>query len=350
MPRGFRDRDYIETRESLFFCVVGGLHPKSRVISYLKYLPHHSGKWGRNGRRFKRVLKNYTIPALTDTLTLLENEYPDYLFYSAPFKIKMSGVPVGSIRQHYLPETRLQDLLREKKLGILEEKLVSLIELLSQGSGVEKEAFGVTGSILLGIHQTQFSDLDVLVYGRKSSLRVKRTLLSMFDDNSSEVGRLSGQSLIDWCKSKVTLYPMNHQEARELYRRKWNRGLFQSTLFSVHPVLTDSEQLEQYGDRWFNPLGSAIIEAEVSSTSEALFLPSIYEVNNVRILEGLKVEDLREVCSYEGIYSDILEVDEKLIAKGKLEHVRDRRDGREYHRLLIGGPESRGMNYVKPVS
>jgi len=349
MTRGFRDRDFLETKEGFFFCVVDGIHPSDRVIAYLKYIPDRDGKWGRDARRFKRVLRNYTIPNLSETLSFLEQEYPEYLFYSKPFQVRMSGVPAGRIQRHLLPEVRLQNLLKGNALDSLEEKLVSLVELLSQRSGVKKKAFGVTGSILLNIHQTQFSDLDLLIYGRRNSLQVKRTLLSMHEETPSKVRKLSGDQKADWCKSKVELYSLTCEEAIQFFRRKWNRGIFQSTLFSVHPVLVESEHLEKYGNRRFTPLGFAEITAQVSSNTEAMFLPSTYKVEHVRILKGPKVKDLTELCSYQGIYSDLLEVGEQLEAWGKLENVIDRRNGKVYHRLLIGGPEAGGRDYVKPV-
>jgi len=143
----------------------------------------------------------------------------------------------------------------------------------------------------------------------------------MYEDSSSAVCKLTGKQIVDWCNSKVGLYPLTYEEAGEFLRRKWNRGVFQSTLFSVHPVSIESEQIENYGDRWFTPIGLSKIQAEISSNSQGMFLPSIYLVDNVRILEGLKIKDLREVCSYQGLYSDLLELGERMVARGKLEHV-----------------------------
>ena len=59
--RRYRDRDYLQTSEGYFFCVVGPTHPKDRVIAYLKYVPEASGTWGRERRRFRRALRYYTI-------------------------------------------------------------------------------------------------------------------------------------------------------------------------------------------------------------------------------------------------------------------------------------------------
>jgi len=38
-----KDRDFVETAEGFFFCLVGYLHPPDRYTAYLKYTPAESG-------------------------------------------------------------------------------------------------------------------------------------------------------------------------------------------------------------------------------------------------------------------------------------------------------------------
>jgi len=68
LRRGFRDRDFIQTVEDFLFCVIGSVHPADRIISYVKYIPAERGIWGRGEKRFKRVMRYYTMLDLTDTL------------------------------------------------------------------------------------------------------------------------------------------------------------------------------------------------------------------------------------------------------------------------------------------
>ena len=84
--RAFRDRDYVQTIEGYFFCVVGPVHPADRVIAYLKYVPDPSGKWGRGNIRFKRALRNYTMLDLLETLRFLEHQ-PEYIYDSPVLSI-----------------------------------------------------------------------------------------------------------------------------------------------------------------------------------------------------------------------------------------------------------------------
>ncbi|MGQ9461333.1 MAG: hypothetical protein ACUVRA_08935 [Candidatus Bathyarchaeaceae archaeon] len=347
MTRLFRDRDFIQTREGFFFCVVGPFHPLDRVISYLKYVPARLGLWGKGKKRFRRVMRAYTIPSLLETFSLLERNYPQYLFHSPYYSITMTAVPHECLTKHYKPEEKLAQLVQASRLDPLQKKLTRFTSFLAEISGVPPSFFGVTGSILLDIHRPEFSDLDVTVYGLKNSLAVKEVLTRAYSSSSSAVKRFEGNSLRAWCESKAQRYPLTPEEALKIYERKWNLGFFENTPFSIHPVKLEQEVEEEYGDKTYYPVGSAIVRAVVYENSDCLFLPCVYSVREVNIVEGPQVENIEEVVSYEGLYDNLAEVGESIVAQGKLERVIDRKVGREYHRILVGSPEGKGMEYIK---
>ena len=348
MMRGFRDRDYLETIEGYLFCTVGSIHPEDRVIAYLKYVPDYSGKWGRGERRLRRALPNYTMHDLLKTFQFLENHHPEYLYYFSVMGIKMSAVPLNRISTHFKPEKKLSQLIRMEKPDALQKKVIDLVNLISDESGVPIEFFGVTGSILLDIHQ-KFSDIDLTIYGRKNSESVKETLKQIYDDQNSPIRRFDKKRIREWCLNKSRMYPLTYEEALRILEKRWNRGLFHETLFSIHPVKLEEETSEKYGDRIFKPEGMVKIEAVVSDASEADFLPSVYKVEDVRVIEGRKVEDIFEVASYEGLYGGLAEKGERILCYGKLERVNDRRIGEEYHRVLVGSKEAKGRDYIKSL-
>ena len=143
---------------------------------------------------------------------------------------------------------------------------------------------------------------------------------------------------------------MTYNEAAKILERRWNRGVYEETFFSIHPVKTEDEIDENYGDRIFKPKGMVKIEAIVSDSSDSEFLPAIYKVKDVRVLEGEKVSDINEVVSYEGLYGGLAKEGERILAYGKMEHVTDRRSGKIYHRVLIGSREAEGRDYIKPLT
>src|SRR4030067_2831303 len=174
--RRFRDRHFLRTKECFFFCVVGPYHPPNRVISYLKYVPAKLGNWGKGIWRFKRVLKNYTIPSLLETFNLLEKDYPQYLFYSPFYNILMTAVPLDFVAGHYKHEEKLAKLMEAKRLDLLQKKLVRFVSFLSEKSGVQPEFFGVSGSILLNIHRLDISDIDLIIFGFYKIFDVKSAI------------------------------------------------------------------------------------------------------------------------------------------------------------------------------
>lgn len=296
------------------------------------------------------MLRGYTIPSLLETFQFLEKKHPQYLFYSPFYNVLMTAVPHQYITMHYKPEERLSRLLKAKRLDRLQKKAKRLVSFLAKRSGIKHKFFGVTGSILLNIHRLNLSDIDITVYGLKNSLAVKRTLLESRSMQNSTIRRLEGSALKAWCRAKTRSYPLTQDEAIELYRRRWNIGLFEETQFSVHPVKLEKEIHERYADKTYEPVGSVVAGAVVSEGSDSMFLPSIYRVREVKVIKGPQVSDIEEIVSYEGLYADLAEVEETILVKGKLEQVRDKRIKQMYHRIVVGSPEGKGTEYIKPLT
>ena len=345
--RGYRDRDFVQTKEGYFFCVIGPTHPEDRVIAYLKYVPDPEGKWGKEDKRYRRVLRHYTMSDLLETLRFVEH-LPEYMYHSSVWSITMSAVPLDRISTHFRPEEKLSQLRSKKKLDILQTKAVDLANLVSEESAVAAENLGVTGSVLLDIHR-DFSDIDLIVYGMENSRLIKEAIIQEFEEKRSPMRPFDARKAEEWCIEKTRRFPLTYKEARTILGRKWGRGLFKRTMFSVHPVKLEEEVSEEYGQRTFRPEGMVEIEGTVSDASEADFLPSVYKLEDTTIVEGKKVEDISEISSYEGLYGGIAEEGQRILAYGKLEKVVDTRSRKDYHRVLVGSKEARGKDYIKPA-
>jgi predicted nucleotidyltransferase len=348
--RDFRDRDFVRTKEGFFFCVVGSYHPADRVFAYVKYVPAKMGKWRDKRTSYKRVMRAYTIPDLLQTFNLFKTKHPHYLFYSEVYGITMTTVPYSYILQHYKPEEKLTKILKTTKKDALQTKLADFVGFVSSKSHVASNNFGVTGSILLDIHNPKFSDMDVTIYGSRNSLKVKEALTQAYAEPDSSVRRFEDKILNDWCRKKAERFPLSPKDTRRIYERKWNLGVFEDVLFSVHPAHIETELTEKYGDKTFRPERQLTLRAVVADDSESLFLPCVYGVRDVKVVEGKRVNvDIREVISYESLYDSLATVHEEILVKGKLEHVHDNRDNTEYYRVLVGSPEGKGEEYIKPV-
>jgi predicted nucleotidyltransferase len=329
--------------------VVGSYHPADRAISYLKYVPSEIGRWGNRKEKFSRVMRSYTIPSLIDTFNVLKQEYPQYLFYSTVLNITMTAVPHEYIKKHYRPEETLRQILQKKRPDSLQKKLVDFVSFLAKTCNVSLESFGVTGSLLLNIHKPEFSDIDVTVYSLKDSVKLKKALMEMHLSKDSALRRFEGSRLKAWCKSKAENFPLTENEALQIYKRKWNYGIFKGTLFSIHPTKTEQEIDMVYGDETYCGVGSIIVRVKISDAEESIFLPAKYQVKDVDILDGPKVEGIKEVVSYEGLYSDVADTGQTIIAKGKLERVKTKVN-KEHYRVLVGSIEGKGKEYIKSTT
>jgi len=347
LKRGFRDRDHLQTPEMFYFTTVGNVHPKDRVFSYLKYVPDKSGKWGRR-RKYRRAIEAYSTLQIGQCLDFLERNYPQYVFHSNLQNLTFSAVPKKFITEHYQPERKLQQLLRKHRLDSLEKKTVDLVHVLADESGVDLRGFGVTGSVLLGIHRVEFSDIDLTIYGRPSSLALRDALIHIFQNKQSSIRRFSAKKLSQISETEARVHHLTPFEARRIYERKWNRGEFQDTFFSIHPVKTECEVSEKYGDRTYLPSGMVTVKAEISDSSEAFFMPATYGVRGVKMLEGSVAKNIREIVSYEGLFADIASEGEEVICRGKLEQVGDRKEGETYNRILVGSTEASESDYIIP--
>jgi len=293
-------------------------------------------------------MRAYTIPNLLETFKILEDGYPQYVFFSSVYNITMTAIPQKFVKKHFKPEETLAKLFKKSHLDSLQKKVVRFVSLLSDLSNASADNFGVTGSVLLGIHNPAFSDMDITVYGVENSFAVKDALTQAHQNEGSKIKRFEGERLRQWYANKIENHPITLTEARQIYMRKWNIGVFDNTLFSVHPVKLEEELTEKYGDRTYNPSGEVDMRAVVLDARDSIFLPAVYRVKEVEVKGRVEV-NIEEVVSYEGLYDSLAEKGETIEVRGKLEHVTDNRTGRKYDRVLVGSPEGKGREYIKPA-
>ncbi len=345
--RSFRDRDHITTPEGFIFTVIGNVHPRDRVIAYLKYVQDESGKWGHGQRRYRRALQHYSVPSVMESMRFLRSEAPHYVFHSEVHGFSLPGVPTDRIAEHLRPEEKLAELKSSSRIDELQRKAVELADLISHNASVPVDSLGVSGSILAGIHNPAFSDIDLVVYGLDSALRVKTCLQSTGEPSSDEIRRLNGASQERWIAERTASTPLKRQDALSLLARKWNLGLFQGTEFSVHAIHTENEVHERYGDERHASLGIVEGTAEISSDHEAMFMPAVYQVQSPTFGVGFHKHEFDQIVSYEGLYADIARPGETVRFRGKLEKV-ERGSGLR-HRIVVGSPEAQGTDYLLPL-
>ncbi|MCK4399982.1 nucleotidyltransferase domain-containing protein [Candidatus Bathyarchaeota archaeon] len=328
----------VETRDGLMFVVVGYLHPPGRVTAYLKYVPTAEGKWDRGDTRYTRTLRYYHVTQVENTYGYLRENHPDYLYDCPVRNITVSCVPLSDVKRYYDPVERVDSLFREGPSDPLEEKLLGLVEYLQEHASVEGK-IGVTGSILTGSHNPEFSDIDITVYGREESRRVREAVLGAREE--AVIRGRSEEELERWVAQRAEKFPLSREELRRIASRRWNYGFYKDTYVSIHPIRTDDEITESYGDFTYSQLGEVKGTAVVVDAAESIYLPAIYRVTDPKLEKsGIRVS---EIVSYEGIYGGLFEEGEKVEFRGSLERYMGKEEG---HRVVLGGAGSTG-GYVK---
>jgi predicted nucleotidyltransferase len=317
-------------------------------------------------------------------MAYLKCYFPHYLGYCPVQDIHFCFVPQEKISCYYSPEARLAEILTCPR-DSLEEEVAKFASHLIETTRITSGDLGVTGSVLLGIHDPHLSDIDLVVYGLENALRI-REVLSYGQTNQMDQASGGGRDYSrlqeagvrpegekrkrSWCLEKVRNFGLSLQEARYFASRRWNHGFYGGRYFSIRPVKNDAEIKENYGDHSYRNVGRATIQATISSTQQSLFLPARYEVEDVKVLElemrseekisscmpGGEVtlspgeksreqpggEFLTEIVSYVELYYDAFEANDIILARGKLEKV----DG-QYYRLVIGSLQGENIEYVK---
>jgi len=325
-----REGDMVETEANLIFDVKGLVHPADYIIAFIRYFPDEKGVRTREGRNFEKVY------SLWRRYALLKARFPKYLVYDPIFDETLCEVPADSVKRHYKPVDKLQELRSSDHVDSLQHKALRFAELLQETSGIAWSGLGISGSIMVGL-QTATSDIDLVVYGSKNCGLVYSALRSMFENGHESVKAYRRQDmkvLFDF-RSKDTA--IGFEDFVRMEARKVMEGKFEATDYFVRFVKDWNEIDENYGDVQYKNVGNARLEATVIDDSESTFTPCTYKVENVKLLEGLKAYQIEEITSFRGRFCEQAIEGETVVAEGKVERVTNRRKNSEHFRLLVGG-------------
>ncbi len=324
----FREGDIIETGRGELFDVKGLVHPRDRVIAFIRYFPKRQGARQRTGIHYEKVY------SFDDRYRVLKERFPHYLVNDPVFDETLCEVPKTDIKKHFDPATRLQELRSSKKQDALEALAVETAGLVQEEAHIPWKEIGITGSVMIGLHTTR-SDIDIVVYGSDNCRKAHHALTELLENcggfrsyNEKEI-----RTLFEF-RSRDT--HVGYKDFVRTESRKSLEGKFKERDYFIRFVKNPNEDNEKYGDVCFENMGYATIKCTVRDDSESIFTPCTYEVDRVRIQQGPKVSDISQIVSFRGRFCEQARNGEAVVAHGKIERVTDLKRDRKYSRLLLG--------------
>ncbi|MCX8170702.1 MAG: nucleotidyltransferase domain-containing protein [Candidatus Bathyarchaeota archaeon] len=334
-----RDRDAILTCEELIFRVLGYIHPPAGYICDLEYAPSEIFR-SDNPKAFRSDGRRVFYKFFGDEgWRFILEKYPQYMLDYEPLGRKVVGVRRESIVEVRRPEERLRQIIESHRNDELIRALREVLRIFIEGQGLSMEGFGVFGSLLHGFYNPRFSDIDIVVYGRSNLERVRQVLCDFYRDRSSFfTNEFADNSPV---KGKVwrfkNLSPEDfvwHQRRKMIYAL-FHDG-FSGRLIKVEfePVKAWHEISNKYWEInrivWRGWIKAIV---RVTSDEEAPFMPSIYYVEPIEIIDGPKADSILRVVSYLEEFRMQCWRDEIAYVEGNLEEVETK--GGNFHQITL---------------
>lgn len=347
-----RTRDFIYTKDDLFFASTNYIHPNNRFISFLRYIPNPNGDREKNGRTYSKVTSE-------EAYDYLKKNHPEYLYFCDITEVEMMGVPINKVKEIIKPEARLKEIMQyyEKNNSYipnpLMKKLIDLADFFHFYGKIPYENLGISGSILPNLQKETISDIDFVIYGLKNH-RIAMETFKKFKNKEVEIAeknkKVTLNSIEDsyWekvYKKRMKDLSLSKKEFCWYENRKNNRGLIDGVLFDILATRNWDEIHGKWGDIKYSPMGIVALEATVINAIASFDNPSVYEIENLNILSGENV-NITEVVSFTHTYAGQAIEGEDIIAKGKLEKV-SKVNGETNYRLVVGTTRESIDEYIK---
>ena len=337
-----RDRDAIVTREGLIFRVLGYTHPPGGYICDAEYAPpqvfESSNPKAPRGYGRTVFYKFYG----DEGWRLIREKFPHHMLLHKPLGKKVLGVKCGNIAEVRRPEEILHRIAGSKPRDKLLEALQRILKIIVEDYGLPLRGFGVFGSILHGFHHPNFSDIDMTVYGEKNLRKLRGVLRELYSDKSSNLSNeFENENFILHVMRKTWRFKnLSPKEFIWHQRRKLIYGVFQDETLrrtikvEFEPIKSWSEIRNEYPSlRRIVRKGWIKAILRVKGDSEGAYMPSVYYVEPLKIVDGPRADDIVRVVSYLEEFRMQCWRDEVVYVEGNLELVETRSEN--FHQITL---------------
>ena len=329
----------VASPEGLLFRVFGYSHPPKRYICDAEYAS--ANVFTSTDPRAPRTGGNQHFYKFynDEGIKLVFKKFPQYTIFH-----KMLGKKVVAVDPKFAevrkPEERLLLLIETEPEDTLVDAMQCVLNTILEQSDSSIENFGVFGSMLHGFHHPGFSDIDLVVYGRKENKRIREVLEALYADASSNFkNEFSSADVMGgkhWRYQNLSLKEfLWHQRRKQIY------GLFNDAKSGrvikaeFEPVKAWSEIMSEYDSNTrIVQKGWVKLKARVVDDADAGFIPSLYAIQPIELLKGPKraIEAVR-VFSYMEEFRLQAQQDETVYVEGNLEEVVS--PNRSFHQVTL---------------
>ena len=322
-----RDRDAIITEEGLIFRVFGYSHPSNSYVCDVEYAPSSIFK-SDNPKAFRNEGQNVFYKFYEDEgWKFIENKYPQYMIFHEMLRKKVVGVNRNDVLEARRPEEILLERTRAQPKDDLLIALQSVLNTVTEYTGLRSEDLGVFGSLLHGFYHPKFSDIDLIVYGRRNVAKLCETLKELYEADSSTLkNEFETERSIEgknWRFRNFCLEEYLWHQRRKLIYAVFDSRSGRKIKTEFEPVKDWKEISNEYSPRTrILRRGWTKILAKVTDASQAAFIPSIYGIERQEVLEGPKeAAEVRRIVSYMEEFRMQARDGETVYVEGNLEEV-----------------------------
>jgi len=192
---------------------------------------------------------------------------------------------------------------------------------------LQRKDFGVFGSLLHSFYHPKFSDLDLIVYGREKLGKLRETLKEFYQEKPSPLqNEFETEEAVKGKHWRFVNYSAKeylwHQRRKMIYAVFEDEKSGRVVKTEFEPVKEWKEIRNEYNSKtrvvkrgWIKAV------ARITDDRDASFIPSIYQIEPIKVFEGARVENLQRVISYVEEFRMQADRDEEVYVEGNLEQV-----------------------------
>lgn len=304
-PLKLRDRDAIVTKEGLVFRVFGYSHPHESFVCDAEYASSRifqsdnpKALRTEDGKIFYKFYED-------EGWKFIENNFPKYMIPHEMLNTKVVGVKRNDIFDVKKPDLVLQLLMSKVPKDELLEAMQEVVKVMLKSSPLHVEDFGVFGSLLHGFYHPKFSDIDLIIYGRKNLDKLRETVAELCESDSSGLRNefQTDRAMAGKNWQFTNLSPKEytwHQRRKLIYTLLTSQKSGRTVKTEFEPVKDWKEIKNEYDSATsIIQKGWTRLTAKVTDDNDGPFIPSAYAIEPLQVLEGpTSAIEAKRVISY----------------------------------------------------